>query len=220
MLNNANIPLEDRPEKAGQTCDARFQSKMSSCRLLWLKLPAIVLLLAACREDPQISVEGPITRYIVKAQVPKFEPCDLFAREALERAEGVKALPSADCTEDMCNVTGQGYEKKEERYFIAALEGGEQCTLRPLESPEFTEFYTAEVIMNADYLRSLGLSRSAVEGLEHRHFAGSKVGELRGTYIDKLSGDVRVSLKYDQLPTSDEFLVSGTLITIEYPSAD
>ena len=185
---------------------------------LWqLGLPAILLLLAACRGDPQISVEGPTTRYIVKAQVPKFEPCDLFAREALERSEGVTALPTANCTDDMCEVIGQGYVTKAEQYFIAVVESDKQCKLRPLEAPEFTEFYTAEVSMNADYLRSLGLSRSTIEGLEHSHFAGSKAGRLRGTYIDNLTSDIRVSLDYDQLPTSDEFLVSGMLVTIQFP---
>lgn len=186
-------------------------------KLWWVGLPAVVLFLAACRDDPQISVVGPTTRYVVKAQVPKFQPCDLFEREALERSQGVIALPSADCTEEMCNVTGRGYVKKAEQYFIAALESDTQCTLRPLEEPEFTEFYTAEVSMNADYLLSIGLSRSTIEGLEHGHFAGSRAGRLRGTYIDKLTADVRVSLEYDELPTSDEFLVSGKRVTIQFP---
>lgn len=181
----------------------------------WLGSLVVLLLLAGCRNDPQMSVEGPITHYIVKAQVSKFEPCDLFAREALERSENVIALPTAKCTDDMCEVIGRGYLSKAERYFIAALDGDMQCKLRPLEAPEFTEFYTAEVRMNADYLLSVGLSRSTIEGLEHGHFAGSKAGRIRGTYIDKLTADVRVSLEYDQLPTSDEFLVAGTLVTFQ-----
>ena len=179
--------------------------------------PAIVLLLAACRGDPQISVQGPTTRYIVKAQVPKFEPCDLFEREALERSDGVIALPTLDCSDDVCDVTGRGYLTKTERYFIAALDSNKQCELQPLEAPEFTEFFTAEVSMNDDYLRSLGLSRSTIKDLEHSHFAGSKAGVLRSTFINKLKEEVQVTLEYDALPTSDEFLVAGMLVTIQFP---
>lgn len=185
---------------------------------LWqLGLPAILLLLAACRGDPRIIVEGPTTRYIVKAQVPKFEQCDIFEREALERSEGVIALPTVDCSDDVCNVTGRGYLNKAEQYFLAAMEDNKQCTLQPIEEPEITEFYTAEVSMNADYLRSLGLGRSTIENLEHSHFAGSKAGILRGTLINKLNEEVQVSFEYDAIPTSDEFIVAGTLVTIQFP---
>jgi len=136
-------------------------------KLLALILPAaLIFTLSACWDgDPQIDVSEPISKFFASATVPEFQECDPQDRDKLSRAERALVLPSADCADGQCVVSGRGYPTKDEPFYIARLSDPGSCTLEEVSPVQFKESFSVEVTMNRDYLRSLDLSNSEIEGL-------------------------------------------------------
>lgn len=182
------------------------------------KFSALLLSLSACWDgDPRLDVGEVRSQYLATATVPEFAQCNLQDREALGRTERAIILPTAECADGQCRVSGRGYPSKDGPFHISYVNNAGECALRELENLQFTESYSVEVSMNRDYLRSLGLSRSEIDSLAHRNFAGSRHGDLRASWIDEINYDVKVTIFYDTLPTEDEFIVSGQTVSFDVP---
>jgi len=175
--------------------------------------------LSACWEgDPKIEIRDPITKYIATVTVPEFKQCSFQDQEALARAERVIVLPSATCADGQCLVTGRGYNSRDLDFHVARLSENGECFLEKAPPIDFTEFYSLEVFMNEDYLRSLGLSRAEIDGLDLHNFAGTRHGELRGLWFDEINHDATITIIYEKLPAEDDFVVSGQKVSFTLPS--
>lgn len=179
----------------------------------------LLLSLSACWDgDPKLEVGEIRSQYLAVATVPEFAQCSLQDREALGRAERAIILPTAECADGQCRVSGRGYPSRDGPFHISYVSEAGECALRKLENLQFTESFSVEVSMNRDYLSSVGLSRSEINGIAHRNFAGSRNGDLRASWIDEIKKDVTVTIFYDTLPSEDEFMVSGKIISFELPT--
>lgn len=181
-----------------------------------LLLSLLPLVLAACWEDEsKFEVGTPTPLYFVSGSVPAFEPCDWQDREALEREKRVPVLPTVECADGRCKITGRGYRSLETPFHYAYLDGAGAYSLEAVEPSEVVKTYELLVNMNKDYLRSVGVSRADANNLAHQNFAGTRHGDLRATWIDELKGEIQVTIYYETVPAEDDFVVAGKMISFE-----